>query len=90
MPLLEWPPAGSSLWEGNRRWAGLLACHCQAAALRGVCQHTHDNKHACAACVFLLQDALIKGLLELVCTYYRKQAGIEEEEAEVEVRIRPS
>lgn len=33
-----------------------------------------------------VQDALVKGLLELVCVYYRKQAGIEEEEAEVEVR----
>lgn len=37
-------------------------------------------------CAFVLQDALIKSLLEMVCIYYRKQAGIEEEEQEVEVR----
>lgn len=32
-----------------------------------------------------VQDALIKSLLEMVCVYYRKQAGVEEEEPEVEV-----
>lgn len=34
-----------------------------------------------------VQDALIKSLLEMVCVYYRKQAGVEEEEPEVEVRL---
>lgn len=40
----------------------------------------------CLLCWLGLQDALIKSLLEMVCVYYRKQAGIEEEEPEVEVR----
>lgn len=40
----------------------------------------------CHSPYIALQDALIRSLLEMVCVYYRKQAGIEEEE-EAEVRL---
>jgi len=43
---------------------------------------------AVATCWVFLQDALIRSLLEMVCVYYRKQAGIEEEEPEGEVSTR--
>lgn len=52
----------------------------------------HGGGHCCVRVdcylllLLLLQNALIRSLLEMVCVYYRKQAGIEEEEAEAEVR----
>lgn len=54
-------------------------------------QHSSKCRRATLMCLLwrvALQDALIKSLLEMVCVYYRKQAGVDEEEEEVEVRQR--
>jgi hypothetical protein len=38
-----------------------------------------------SCCSFALQEALLKGLLELVCSYHKRLAGIEEQEEQREV-----